>query len=79
MKVASIKALVEAYNLQELKTAEEALYDEKPLEINVEGEDAGEQLTHILAAIDILQNMAKGMEFKDALRAYSARVRNSIN
>ena len=79
MKVASIKVLVDTYNIEQLRAAEEALYNEESLSIEVEGADEGEKLTHILAAIEILQDMAKGNDYKTALRNYSSRVRNSIN
>lgn len=79
MKVAAIKPLVETYNIEQLKEAEQNLYDEKPMAIEVEGADEGEKLTHILAAIEILTDMNKGADYKTALRNYSARVRNSIN
>lgn len=79
MKVASIKLLVDNYSLDQLILAEEALYNEEPLSIEVEGADEGEKLTHVLAAIEILKDMAKGSDYKTALRNYSSRVRNSIN
>lgn len=79
MKIPVIKKVAEQYSLAELKQAEADLYDERPLTIDVEGDDEGEQLTHVLAAIDIKENMDKGMDFKEALRAYTQRVRNSIS
>ena len=79
MKVAAIKPLVETYTIDELRKAEENMYNEEPLSIEVEGADEGERLTHILAAIEILHDMAKGVDYKTALRNYSSRVRNSIN
>lgn len=79
MKVAAIKPLVETYTIEQLKEAEQNLYNEEPLSIEVDGADEGEKLTHILAAIEILTDMAKGADYKTALRNYSARVRNSIN
>lgn len=79
MKVAAIKPLVETYTIEQLEIAEQALYDEQPLTIEVEGADEGEKLTHILAAIEILKDMATGADYKTALRNYSSRVRNSIN
>jgi phage repressor protein C with HTH and peptisase S24 domain len=66
--------------LELLKVAEEALYAEETLSIEVEGDDEGEKLTHVLAAIFILEKMsAEGMDYKTALRAYTSRVRESIN
>lgn len=80
MKVPSIKKLVEAYNVHELQAAESALLEELPLPIEVEGEDEGEKLTHILAAVWIKHEMEReGWDFIKALRAYSARVRKSID
>lgn len=79
MKIPAIKKLVESYTVDELKKAEEALYDEQSIDIDVDGEDEGEKLTHILAAIDILNEMQKGIEFTQALRNYTQRVRKSIS
>lgn len=80
MKMPAIKKLVDTYNTTELKAAEEALYAEETLAIEVEGDDEGEQLTHVLAAIYIQEKMsAESIDFKTALRAYTSRVRESIN
>lgn len=80
MKIPAVKQLVERYKVEELMEAEEALLEEKPLEILVEGSDEGEKLTHILAAIFILNDMKdSGDDFRTSLRKYSQRVRNSIN
>lgn len=80
MKIPAIKKAVETYSIEELKLAEEALYNEEKLAIEIGGEDEGEQLTHVLAAIWILQEMAKTQcDFKDALRLYTQRVRKSIS
>jgi hypothetical protein len=80
MKIPAIKKLVEAYNIPELQAAEAALLEELPLPLEVEGEDEGEKLTHILAAIWIKHEMQReGLDFVKALRAYSARVRKSID
>lgn len=80
MKIPAIKKAVESHSLEALRKAEQDLYDEQELAIDVEGADEGEKLTHVLAAIAILEDMQKnGKDFKDALRAYTQRVRNSIN
>jgi hypothetical protein len=80
MKIPVIKKLVETYKLDELMTAENALLDEQPLPIEVEGDDEGEQLTHIYAAIWILKYMQENSaDFKTALREYTKKVRVSIN
>lgn len=80
MKLPAIKYLVENYNLAELQLAEENILEEKPSGIEVEGDDEGEKLTHILGAIDVLERVR--LENKDkstALRAFFQRVRNSIS
>lgn len=80
MQLPEIKRLVETFKVEELQLAEQALMNEEPLAITVEGKDEGEQLTHILAAIDILSDMQKnGLDARTALRNYTQRVRNSIN
>jgi hypothetical protein len=80
MKIPAIKKLVETYKLDELYQAEKDLMDEKRLAIDIEGEDEGEKLTHILASIWILHEMEKNkLDFKTALREYTKKVRSSID
>lgn len=80
MKIPAIKKAVETYPLPDLRAAEAAIYDEKEPQIEIDGDDEGEKLTHVLAAIAILEDMEKnGTAFKDALRAYMQRVRNCIS
>jgi hypothetical protein len=80
MKIPVIKKLVETQSIAKLVEAEYALIQEQPLAIEVEGSDEGEQLTHIIAAIWILERMRdSGTDFKTALREYTQKVRESIN
>lgn len=80
MKIPVIKTLIEKYSKEELIQAEADIADEKIPEIEIEGDDEGEQLTHAYAAIQILESMdAKNIDFKTALREYTSRVRNSIS
>ncbi len=80
MQILVIKKLSETYTIEQLKAAEDALLNEQTPAIEVEGKDEGEQLTHVLAAIDILEDMAKnGVDARTALRNYTQRVRNSIS
>lgn len=78
MKIPAIKKLL-SFDLEQLIQAEKDLYDEKQTQIQIEGEDEGEQLTHVLAAIWIKEQIANGMTENEALRAYTQRVRNSIS
>lgn len=80
MKMPVIKRLVETQTLEALVAAEEALLEEQELAFEVEGEDEGEKLTHVFAAIFILNHMQEhGSQFKDALREYTKKVRVSIS
>lgn len=79
MKLPVIKTLVKTHSLEELKAAEDALLNEQQPEIAIDGDDEGEQLTHVIGAIEILQHIADGMDEKTALRTFSQRVRNSIS
>lgn len=80
MKLPVIKKLVENYSVKDLQAAEEALLSELEPVIPVEGDDEGEKLTHILAAVFIIGEMKeKGSDYLTALRAYTSRVRTSIS
>lgn len=80
MKIPVIKKLVESYSVEQLIAAEEAIMEEQALAIEVEGEDEGEQLTHILAAIFVLEDIKEnGSDFRAAIRKYTQKVRNSIS
>ncbi len=80
MKIPAIKLLVENYSLEELAIAENNILNEEPLKIEVIGDDEGEQLTHILGAIEVLEKVQNENKDKPtALREFFQRVRNSIN
>ncbi len=80
MKIPVIKKLVETQPLEVLIAVEEAIINEQPLPITIEGQDEGEQLTHTIAAIWILERMREtNRDFKDVLREYTQKVRESIN
>ena len=80
MKIPAIKKLVETYSLPEIMAAEEAIVEEQQPAIEVEGDNEGEQLTHVLAAVWILNHMNdNNLDFKAALREYTKKVRVSIS
>jgi len=80
MKIPVIKKLVEVQSIDDLKAAEEAILNESKPEIEIEGDDEGEQLTHAMAAIWIKEFMtANDSPFPKALREYTQKVRNSIS
>ncbi len=80
MNIGVIKSIVEKYSIDDLQKAEDCLLNENILEIEIEGTDEGEQLTHVLAAIYIKQIMLEeNVNVTQAVRLYSQRVRNSIS
>ncbi|MDP2176271.1 MAG: hypothetical protein Q8K70_10225 [Bacteroidota bacterium] len=79
MNIQIIKHIVDSYTIDQLKAAEEALLNEQKPEIEIEGIDEGEQLTHTLAAIFCKEEMMQNnLNINQAVRLYSQRVRNSI-
>ena len=80
MKLPVIKQLVETYTLEQLTAAEEAILNEQTPAIEIEGNDEGEQLTHVIAAIAVQKDMTdNGTDVRTAMRNYTQRVRNSIS
>lgn len=79
MEISSIRSLVEKHTLSELREAEFAIIQEKSLKIRVEGKDQAERLSHVIAAVWILEEMAsKELEFNQALCAYNKKVRDQV-
>jgi hypothetical protein len=80
MKLPAIKKLVETYTIAECKAAEEALLNGEIPAIEIDGDDEGEQLTHILGAIDVLERVHnENKDVRTALRNFFDRVRSSIS
>jgi hypothetical protein len=80
MKIPVIKKLVEEVSLEDLQKSEEQILNGEPTIIEIEGDDEGEQLTHVLAAIFILEDMKiNHNDFRTSLRNYSQKVRKSIS
>ncbi|MBC7384441.1 MAG: hypothetical protein H7296_15850 [Bacteroidia bacterium] len=80
MKLAVIKDLVENKTLPELIEAETQLLNGNSIKFDVPGEDEGEQLTHILAAIEILKQVENdNIDLRTAIKDFFKRVRNSIS
>lgn len=80
MNIAAIQSLVASVPLVSLQGAATALTEERAPEIDIAGNDEGERLTHVLAAIWILQHMHQtGNDVATSLRAYTRKVRSSID
>ncbi len=79
MKIPAIRKLLKV-DLEELQKAEELLSEEQDPQLEIEGEDHGEKLTHVFGAIWVKQQIAAGdMDEKAALRAFAQKVRGSIS
>ena len=80
MKIGVIKKLAENLSMDELRAAEEAIYNDLTTPIPIDGNDEGEQLTHVLAAIFIQEYVEENnSDIKTALREYAIKVRTSIS
>lgn len=80
MQIAVVRKLASEHSLDELKAAEEALMNEQALPFEVGGSDEGEQLTHVLSAMEILQLMQdQNTDLTTAIRTFSQRVRTATD
>lgn len=80
MKLPVVKKLINSFSLEQLEAAENALLEEVKPVIEVEGEDEGEKLTHIMAAMWIKREMqANDLPLNKAMRNYTEKVRKSIS
>ncbi|MFN7708816.1 MAG: DUF6952 family protein [Sphingobacteriia bacterium] len=77
MQLPVIKKLI-TEPLDVLKLAEQALMEGKKPPITIEGKDEGDQLTNLLGAIAVKEEMMRGVSERDALRAFAQRVRDVI-
>ena len=69
-----------AHSIEDLRQAEKHLLEGRPAKMEIKGEDEGEQLTHVLAAIYILEQMEQNeYTFPEALRLYSQKVRATFS
>lgn len=80
MQIPVVKKIVAEYTLEQLQAAEAAILNEEKPSISIEGEDEGEQLTHVMAAIWIKNDMVTNNNpLPKALRNYTDKVRKSIS
>ena len=80
MNIAAVRTLIESYNEHQLQQAEADLLEGRDVQIDVDGEDEGEQLTHVLAALWVVQHMKETSQDASAsIRAYTQKVRKSIS
>lgn len=79
MNIAAIRTLVEQHDNHALQQAEADLLEGSAPKIEIQGHDEGEQLTHVLAALWVVQHVKESAcSIPDAVRAYTQRIRKSI-
>ena len=80
MKLSAIKKLVDSASKADLLLAERTLRNLQTPSIKVDGEDEGVQLTHVLAAQFIQNQMSgNGRDYVAALRIFLTKVRTSVS
>ena len=79
MIIKEVRRMVKTYDLDTLNKAVEAMENEQTPDIEVNGADEGDQLSNLLGAIEIKEAIANGESERDALRAFSSRVRDILN
>lgn len=79
MKINVVKKLAEEYDIEKMNHLVGQLENGETLSHPVEGDDEGEQLTHLLGATWILEQMkANNTDLRTELRNFAGRVRESI-
>ena len=75
MKAGAVKRLAEAHGVEELEAAAEALIEREEDVLGIDGDGAGEKLTHVMLAIRVKRRVVSGEDPKEAFRAEMASVR----
>ena len=78
MKAGVIRKLAEQHDLATLEAAADALENERAPEIEIRGDDEGEQLTHCLLAQRLRARIDAGDDPKAAFRELMGEVRSVI-
>ena len=78
MKAGVIRKLAEAHSQAVLDAAADALAEGETISLEVQGEDDGERLTHLMLASRIRARVDGGTDLKSAFREVMAEVRGVI-
>ncbi|MCB9664700.1 MAG: hypothetical protein H6732_11350 [Alphaproteobacteria bacterium] len=78
MKAAAVRRAAERYEGSALDAAIEALAEREEELLEIEGDDAGERLTHLLLARRVRTRMEAGEGLKEAFRAEMGAVRDVL-
>jgi hypothetical protein len=78
MKAAVVKSLCELHDAATLERAAESVTEDGVDPLQVEGDDLGEQLTHLMLAARIRRRVEAGEDLKVAFRTEMAQVRTVL-
>ena len=78
MKASSVKKAAKTYSSEQLDAAIAAVMEEEREILEIEGDDMGERLTHLLLARRIRGRVDAGETLKDAFRAELGAVRETL-
>jgi hypothetical protein len=78
VKAAVVKALSEAHDLATLERAAEQIAEEGVDPLDVEGDDLGERLTHVMLAARVRRRVDAGEDARSAFRAEMGQVRTVL-
>jgi len=78
MKAKSARQVAESYTSEQIAEAIEAITEREEEILDVQGEDMGERLTHLLVGARIRARMDDGEDLKTAFRAEFGKVRDTL-
>lgn len=79
MKIAEVKRLATSYTVEQIEAAVTAFETERKNDLQVDGENDGEKMSHLLAASFVRRQIDKGLDLNSAVREYSKRVRSILS
>lgn len=78
MKASAVRQAATDYTVAQLSEAIEAITDREEEILDVDGEDIGERLTHLMLARRIRERVELGQDMKEAFRAEMGKVRATL-
>lgn len=78
MKAGAVRKVAKAYSSVQIAEAIEAITEREEEILEIDGEDMGERLTHLLLAARIRAAVDEGEELKAAFRAVMGDVRETL-
>lgn len=78
MKAGAVRRAAKTYDSEQLAAAVEAVVDNEEEILEIDGDDMGERLTHLLLAQRVRARMDEGVELKVAFREVLGDVRETL-